>query len=67
MGFNQCYLRNVENLSKEFSRNGLESFLKRYKKYDSLTGSTESFDFLESKTKQYEESINNPISIFIRM
>jgi biotin-(acetyl-CoA carboxylase) ligase len=67
MGFNQCYLRNVENLSKEFNRNGLESFLKRYKKYDSLTGSTESFDFLESKTKQYEESINNPISIFIRM
>jgi hypothetical protein len=35
MGFNQCYLRNVENLSKEFNRNGLESFLKRYKKYDS--------------------------------
>jgi biotin-(acetyl-CoA carboxylase) ligase len=67
MGFNQCYLRNVENLSKEFNRNGLESFLKRYKKYDSLTGSTESFDFLESKTKQYEESINNPISIYIRM
>jgi len=67
MGFNQCYLRNVENLSEEFNRNGLESFLKRYKKYDSLTGSTESFDFLESKTKQYEESINNPISIFIRM
>jgi biotin-(acetyl-CoA carboxylase) ligase len=67
MGFNQCYLRNVENLSKEFNRNGLESFLKRYKKYDSLTGSTVSFDFLESKTKQYEESINNPISIFIRM
>jgi hypothetical protein len=67
MGFNQCYLRNVENLSKEFNRNGLESFLKRYKKYDSLTGYTESFDFLESKTKQYEESINNPISIYIRM
>ena len=67
MGFNQCYLRNVENLSKEFNRNGLESFVKRYQKYDSLTGSTQSFDFLESKTKQYEESINNPISIFIRM
>jgi hypothetical protein len=67
MGFNQCYLRNVENLSKEFNRNGLESFLKRYKKYDSLTGSTQSFDFLESKIKQHEESINNPISIYIRM
>lgn len=67
MGFNQCYLRNVENLSEEFNRNGLESFVKRYQKYDSLTGSTVSFHFLESKTKQYEESINNPISIYIRM
>jgi hypothetical protein len=67
MGFNQCYLRNVENLSEEFNRNGLESFVKRYQKYDSLTGSTQSFDFLESKIKQHEESINNPISIFIRM
>ena len=27
MGFNQCYLRNVENLSEEFNRNGLESFV----------------------------------------
>ncbi|CAN1513864.1 hypothetical protein MCERE19_00865 [Spirosomataceae bacterium] len=67
MGFNQCYLRNVENLSEEFNRNGLESFVKRYQKYDSLTGSTQSFDFLESKIKQHEESINNPISIYIRM
>jgi hypothetical protein len=67
MGFSQCYLRNVENLSEEFNRNGLESFVKRYQKYDSLTGSTQSFDFLESKIKQHEESINNPISIYIRM
>jgi hypothetical protein len=67
MRFNQCYIWNVEDLSEEFDRSGLESFVKRYQKYDSLTGSTQSFDFLESKIKQHEESINNPISIYIRM
>ena len=67
MGFNQCYLRNVEDLNEEFNKSGLESFVKRYEKYDSLTGSSESFEFLESKIKQYEEIINNTISIHNRM
>lgn len=55
MGFNQCYLRCVEDLKEEFNKSGLKSFVKRYQKYDSLTGSSESFEFLESKIKQYEE------------
>jgi hypothetical protein len=67
MGFNQCYLRNVEDLNEEFNKSGLESFVKRYEKYDSLTGSSESFEFLESKIKQYEEIIDNTISIHNRM
>lgn len=67
MGFNQCYLRDIEDLNEEFNRSGLESFVKRYQKYDSLTGSSESFEFLESKIKQYEEIINNTISIHNRM
>ena len=67
MGFNQCYLRNVKDLEDELNRNGLESFVKRYQKYDSLTGSSESFEFLESKIKQYEEIINNTIIIHNRM
>jgi hypothetical protein len=67
MGFNQCYLRNVEDLNEEFNKSGLDSFVERYQKYDSLTGSSESFEFLESKIKQYEEIINNTISIHNRM
>jgi hypothetical protein len=67
MGFNQCYLRCIEDLKEEFNKSGLESFVKRYQKYDSLTGSSESFEFLESKIKQYEEIINNTISIHNRM
>jgi len=67
MGFNQCYLRCVEDLKEEFNKSGLKSFVKRYQKYDSLTGSSESFEFLESKIKEYEEIINNTISIHNRM
>jgi hypothetical protein len=55
MGFNQCYLRCIEDLKEEFNKSGLESFVKRYQKYDSLTGSSESFEFLESKIKEYEQ------------
>jgi hypothetical protein len=54
MGFNQCYLRSVEDLKSEYESNGLELFVKRYTKYDSLTGSSESFQFLEQKIKEYE-------------
>ena len=63
MGFNQCYLRNVEDLNEEFNKSGLESFVKRYEKYDSLTGSPESFEFLESKINLYENLKNNNINL----
>lgn len=54
MGFNKCYLSNIENLQKEFDNIGLELFIKRYKKYDCLLGPSESFRFLEEKQKEYE-------------
>ena len=67
MGFNQCYLRDVEDLQSELTSVGLEQFVKRYSKYDSWTGSSKSMEFLESKIKQYEEIIDNNISIHNRM
>jgi hypothetical protein len=71
MGFNQCYLKSVEDLNEELNKNGLEEFVKRYQKYDSLTGSSESFEFLEvkimeyelHKTKEYENIKNNNINL----
>ena len=67
MGFNQCYLRDVEDLQSELTSVGLEQFVKRYSKYDSWTVSSKSMEFLESKIKQYEEIIDNTISIHNRM
>ena len=62
MGFNQCYLRNVKDLESELESNGLELFVKRYRKYDSITGSSESFQFLEQKIKEYENNENIDIN-----
>ncbi len=54
MGFNHCYISSVENLQLELEMCGLETFVKRYKKYDAITGPSESFRFLEDKVKEYE-------------
>jgi hypothetical protein len=54
MGFNKCFISSVENLKKEFKSKGLEGFVKSYRKYDAITGPSESFQFLEDKVKEYE-------------
>jgi hypothetical protein len=63
MGFNQCYLRKVEDLEDELNKNGLEAFVKRYEKYESLTGSSESFEFLEAKINLYHNLKDNNINL----
>jgi hypothetical protein len=55
MGFNHCYLTSVENLQLELNNVGLELFIKRYRKYDALTGPSECFRFIEEKIKELEE------------
>jgi hypothetical protein len=54
MGFNHCYLTNVENLQNELNNKGLENFIKSYRKYDALTGPSECFRFIEEKIEEYE-------------
>lgn len=59
MGFNHCYISSVQNLELELNNVGLKEFVRRYRKYDAITGPSESFRFLEDKIKEYEEVINN--------
>lgn len=54
MGFNHCYISTIENLQKELDSVGLEVFVKRYQKYDCLTGESESMLFLEQKQKLWD-------------
>jgi hypothetical protein len=58
MGFNQCYISTIENLQKELDNVGLIVFVKRYQKYECLTGSSESMLFIENKIKEYEKVID---------
>jgi hypothetical protein len=54
MGFNHCYLTNVEDLQRYLDNVGLEKFIKTYRSYDALTGPSECFKFLEDKIEENE-------------
>lgn len=56
MGFNQCFLPTIEKITEEFERVGLEQFVNKYRKYDSLAGSSESMDFLEQKQREWRRT-----------
>ena len=55
MGFNNCYLPEYDELIEYYNSVTLEVFVKRFRKYDCWTGSSESMNFLESKVKEYYE------------
>lgn len=59
MGFNHCYLTNVEDLQRNLDNVGLEKFIKMYRSYDALTGPSECFQFIEEKIKENEKVISN--------
>lgn len=54
MGYNKCHLPSIDHMEKEIETYGLESFVKRYVKYDFIIGETEPMNFLEMKIKEYE-------------
>jgi hypothetical protein len=58
MGFNKCILPSIESMQFEIDRDGLELFVKRYCRYDSIMGESDRMEFLESKVKEYEDKIN---------
>jgi hypothetical protein len=51
MGFNQCYVGNVLQVQKELDEYGLKEFVRRYQKYDSISGDIESIEFIEKRIK----------------
>ena len=61
MGFNNCHIPNYEKLIEYYNSVDLETFIKSFRKYDSWTGDSDSFKFLENKIKEYEENIINNV------
>ena len=58
MGFNKCILPSIEIMKEEINRDGLETFVIRYGKYDSIMGESDRMEFLETKIKEYQDRIN---------
>jgi hypothetical protein len=58
MGFNGCILPSIESMQREIDQEGLETFVKRYGRYDSVMGETDRMKFLEEKVKEYQDKIN---------
>lgn len=54
MGFNSCYIPNLNELTKYYNEFGLEMLYKRFIRYDSWSGDSDAMQFLESKIKEYE-------------
>ena len=59
MGFNNCYIPNYNQLVEYYNSADLETFVKRFKKYDSWSGDSDAMNFLETKIKEYEKVIGN--------
>lgn len=62
MGFNNCYIPNLNELTKYYNEFGLEALYKRFRKYDCWTGDSDAMDYLESKVKEYEKVIDNSVN-----
>ena len=55
MGFNSCHIPNYKELIEFYNSVDLETFINRFRKYDSWSGESDSMNFLESKIKEYYE------------
>jgi hypothetical protein len=54
MGFNNCYIPNYNQLVEYYNSVDLETFVKRFRKYDSWTGDSDAMNFLENKIKLWD-------------
>ena len=55
MGYNKCILPSIIIMEAEIKTIGLETFVKRMQKYESIMGETDRMQFLESKIKEFYE------------
>ena len=54
MGFNNCYIPDIDVLIRQYEQYGLEWLYNHYRKYDCWSGSSDAMNYLESKVKEYE-------------
>jgi len=63
MGFNRCYVGNIIQIHKELNELGIDNFVNRYQKYDSITGDSESVNFIQTLVQNHYNQLTNKKSI----
>lgn len=54
MGFNHCYIQNLNSVMLQLETFGIEQFVKMYtKSYDAISGDSAGIIFIEETIKQY--------------
>lgn len=54
MGFNKCYVQDLDKVKEQYEILGFEKFVKFYIKRDSFIGHSDSLDFIREKIKEYK-------------
>lgn len=55
MGFNKIYLPPIESLIEKYEKEGLETFVRSFQKYDAIMGDSQSVTYLETLMETYRK------------
>jgi len=55
MGFNKLFLPPIESLIEKYEKEGLETFVRSFQKYDAIMGDSQSVTYLETLMETYRK------------
>lgn len=55
MGFNKIYLPPIESLIEKYEKEGLETFVRSFQRYDAIMGDSQSVTYLETLMETYRK------------
>ena len=55
MGFNKIHLPPIESLIEKYEKEGLETFVRSFQKYDAIMGDSQSVTYLETLMETYRK------------
>lgn len=54
MGFNKCYVQDLDKVKEQYEVLGFEKFVKFYIKKDGFIGPSDSLNYVREKLKEYK-------------
>ena len=55
MGFNKLFLPPIESLIEKYEKEGLETFVRSFERYDAIMGDSQSVTYLETLMETYRK------------